>query len=45
MIPEKCLLYIIMYVMVGFRSEEWKQISDKEKKDLGLDEGDNGEFW
>jgi calpain-5 len=29
----------------GDNSEEWKKISDKEKKDLGLDAGDDGEFW
>ena len=37
--------FVILRFVVFDSSEEWKQVSDKEKKDLGLDEGDDGEFW
>ena len=28
-----------------FRSAEWSKVSESEKKDLGLNFDENGEFW
>ena len=28
-----------------FRSDEWKNVSEEEKRDVGLVNSDDGEFW
>ena len=41
-----CITCINISILVYISSStEWQQISDDEKKDMGLSFRDNGEFW
>ena len=40
-----CLLACLTFFSLLIRSDEWKLLSESEKKEIGLSYDDDGEFW